>query len=202
MVALSPYFHAQQYERGLRLLALAYTTSNDALKNDLDCRVEDLIGHREAIARGEIADTIEYNDGFVIITGNKARQLRADALFDALAELKAAFAIAFFHHWERSVCQWAGKHLRNFNEQKKAVSALGYPLHPRIEAAQNLANLLKHGNGMWAERLRTSWPELLPSEAESGPVNADWRELIDLKDAQIDELQRILYACSPTAKED
>lgn len=120
----------------------------------------------------------------------------------ARQELRKAYAIAAYHHWERSVRVWTGKeNLRNHDDMVAATRAEGYAVDARLDRVRRLVNTLKHDNRRWGMDLLEAWQEVYQSDFRpraAGPVY--WAEAVSLTDDQIAEIFAILAASGPTAE--
>jgi hypothetical protein len=188
---LRPY----HFHRGIQMLRRGYETSRDALASEASSTAAAMREHAAAIENED--DIIDYTDGFVVVTRTDTLRLQLSAAVDAAGEVRTAFAVAFYHHWERSVSSWAEKHLKNFDELTKAMSELGYPMHPRIGAVRALANLLKHDSWKWGEELKRDWPDVFVRNVRVWPTNTGWYEVIDLTDDHVLEVIDVVEASGP-----
>lgn len=120
----------------------------------------------------------------------------------ARQEMRKAYAIAAYHHWERNVRIWAGKdNLRTHEEMTAATLAEGYPIHPRLDRVRQLANTLKHDNRRWGTALLEAWPEAYRWDFRPRPSGrVYWAEAVALSDEQMEELFDILSGSGPTAE--
>src|SRR3546814_7916557 len=74
---------------------------------------------------------------------------------EALMSLRKAYAVAIYHHWERSALQWTNRKNEKHDDLARRVLAMGYPIDPHLHVVRDLANLLKHDNDRWGVRKST-----------------------------------------------
>jgi hypothetical protein len=120
----------------------------------------------------------------------------------ARQELRKAYAIAAYHHWERYVRVWTGKdNLRTHDDMTAATLAEGYPIHAYLDRVRLLVNTLKHDNRRWGMALFEAWREAYRSDFRPRQVGrVYWAEAVSLTDNQIAELFATLAASGPTAE--
>src|SRR3546814_2456369 len=76
------------------------------------------------------------------------------------SDLRKAYAVAIYHHWERSALQWTNRKNEKHDDLARRVLAMGYPIDPHLHVVRDLANLLKHDNDRWGLKLHGSWPDV------------------------------------------
>jgi hypothetical protein len=129
-------------------------------------------------------------------------------------ELRKAFAIAAYHHWERSVQLWIvptneiaardsfdarrKRHARGYEDISKAASEIGYPADVELPRVAALANTLKHNSKAYGARLLKLWPDILPSQFQNSTNPTDWASAIQLSDEHLNEIFNIVSRSGPT----
>lgn len=194
MANIKPFLDKHDFLHGLRILRRAFKSAHDQVMSELDEACREHEAHAEAIGDGP--DTIYWTDSYSVITTLESLQLNVDAANAAVQELRLAFAVTFYHHWERSVCRWAGKEIKQGHPTlEKEAKKLGYPVHEDMRLVQALANLSKHGAEKWAIKLCT-WPGLFRKGIDHFKV-VDWRGALDLQEDHVWQIADIVEACSP-----
>src|SRR3546814_10680611 len=62
---------------------------------------------------------------------------------EALMSLRKAYAVAIYHHWERSALQWTHRKNEKHDDLARRVLAMGYPIDPHLHFVRVLATLMK-----------------------------------------------------------
>lgn len=199
MVALIFNVHGFVFQQGVQILGEAYHTASDALSSEWERAQDEARAYINGVEAGEIEWIGERDeDGFIIWDREQENEYQIEAKRDALQALRKAFVIAIYHHWERSARSWSNDDKRDHAKLVKSVQKMGYPLHPRLEAVRDLANLLKHDNSSRGEQLRASWPEVIrPRSAKLG--RPSWYDMVLLTDAHLSEAFNIIAASGPRA---
>jgi len=157
------YFRSYQFEHGLRLLEKGYTAARDALQAEIERTKVEAAAYEEALANG--GEWIgEYEDGHILWEQSKVYETQIDDVHHALFEVRKAFVIALYHHWEHSAAGWNGGPASH-SELAQYCANAGYGPSPELDAVRCLANHLKHGPNSgtdWLGRLRKDYPSFLP----------------------------------------
>lgn len=195
MANIKPFIDRHEFQHGLTILRRAFRSAHDQVVLEMDEARGEYEAHLEAIGDGP--DTIYWTDGYSVITTSDSLRMNVAAAISAVGELRLAFAVMFYHHWERSVCQWAGKEIRDGHAAlEKAAKAQGYPVHEDMTLVQALANLSKHGAGKWALHLFNRWDDLF-REGFDPQKSLECRGALDLQEDHVWEVADIVEACSP-----
>jgi hypothetical protein len=133
---------------------------------------------------------------------------------EALMELRKAFAIAAFHHWERSVQRWITqetetaaangsvtrkkKSVQGFNDLSREASRIGYATDPKLQRVVTLVNTLKHNGDARGMELLRSWRGLFPPQFQTPSELSDWASAIRLTDQHLDEVFDVVSKSGPT----
>ena len=119
---------------------------------------------------------------------------------DAMNELRKAFAIAAYHHWERSLLEWwyaenpaardesvpeASRPTppRNHERLLAFTETVATPPAPALDKVRTLANALKHNSKDRWDDLVQQWPEVIARTPYKH--RADWAGTIRLSDSQL-----------------
>jgi hypothetical protein len=131
---------------------------------------------------------------------NQILNMQIEDAVKALMDLRKAYTLMTYHHWERAACRWVDSKCKNDYEGLcKGTRDLGYPVHKRLENLNLLVNTLKHNSEKKASRLRQTWPSVLNAD----PITQrglDWYEAIVLNDRDVHEVFGIVRGSGPTAK--
>ncbi|CUW48566.1 hypothetical protein [Novacetimonas hansenii] len=188
-----------RYVSGLDILCIAAEAGLKGLRTHRDIKIEELQSLPEEIA---VEDFVDEDDVQHIVWSN-ADDLETDIEMaaDALNELRKAFCVAAYHHWERAVIEWwydsnlTKNPPRSFNDIKAYAEQLGIPVDEDLGKVVALTNLIKHNNkDKWA-KLRGVWPEIVPRE-RPGNV-ADWSGTVELTDNDLLDVFRAVQRSGP-----
>lgn len=162
MVKLGPYIRRSQFEHGLRMLEMGYRAARDALEAEIERIKVEAIAYEESLANG--GEWIgEYEDGRILWEQSQAYEAQVDDVGHASLEVRKAFVIALYHHWERSATGWKGGYASH-DELADYCAGEGYGPSTDLGAVRCLANYLKHGPNSskdWLGRLRRDYPSFL-----------------------------------------
>ncbi|MDX0488826.1 hypothetical protein GOC53_00825 [Sinorhizobium medicae] len=163
MIKIFSYLRHYQFEHGLRMLEKGYIAARDALQAEIERVKIEAVAYEEALANG--GEWIgEREDGYILWEQSQAYEAEINNVTHALFELRKAFVIALYHHWERSAAEWKGGGYASHDELAKYCASEGYGPSPELSAVQCLANHLKHGPNSsrdWLDRLRKNYPSFL-----------------------------------------
>ncbi|WP_156941716.1 hypothetical protein [Mesorhizobium sp. WSM2561] len=162
MVKIGSYFRHYQFEHGLRMLEKGYVAARDALQAEIERTKIEAVAYEEALANG--GEWIgELEDGRILWEQSQVYDAQIDDVHHALFEVRKAFVIALYHHWEHSAAGWKGGYAAH-DELAKYCAGEGYGPSPELGAVQCLANHLKHGPNSrtdWLGLLRNNYPSFL-----------------------------------------
>jgi hypothetical protein len=118
-------------------------------------------------------------------------------------ELRKAFAIAAYHHWERSVQLWIEidapdkRNAQGYKEISKAASKIGYPADVELPRVNALANTLKHNSKDCGAKLLKLWPDILLPQVQNSTNPTDWVSAIQLSGEHLNEIFNIVSRSGP-----
>jgi hypothetical protein len=162
MVKIGSYFRHYQFEHGLRMLEKGYVAARDTLQAEIERIEGEAEAYEKALAKG--GEWIgEFEDGRVLWEQSQVYQAQIDDVHHALFEVRKAFVIALYHHWEDSAAGWNGGDAKH-GELATFCASEGYGPSPELDAVRYLANHLKHGRNSstdWLSRLRKKYPTFL-----------------------------------------
>lgn len=153
-----------EFDHGVRLLKQGYAAARDALVKEIERVVVDARAYQERLANG--GEWIgEREDGIVLWDQTHVFEMETEDAHKALYEVRRAFIIALYHHWERSAAKWLGKDNADHEKLARFCAASGFGPSPHLDAVRCLANHLKHRPGSksnWLTKLRAESPLFLP----------------------------------------
>lgn len=200
MVAFNFDARAVFFHSGLDTIEQAYRAAIRGITQEIDQKKAAAYDYARHIEAG--GEPIEERDeeGRLIWTNAELLDATIHTAEDALMSLRKAYAVALYHYWERSALHWTGKASEEHDKLAVRVEGMGIPVDPRLHALRDLANLLKHANTKWGERLHESWSELFPSDfwlPTNGGWRADWYEQVSLTEDQFGKVLAIVRASGP-----
>lgn len=184
------------YEQGVDSLETGFTTAAAGLV----ARREDLHRALEAYEANVAAGgqrVGEEEDGHWLWEQDQLLTVQIEDAAGTLQDLRKAYVLAAYHHWERTARQWT--RVSGHAKHDKLVAAtlsLGYPVDERLAALRDLANTLKHNSTVQAAKLALSWPELLKVDPAHRP-DLDWYSFILLDDRHVCEACEIIRRSGP-----
>lgn len=200
MVKLNFNLVGFSFQRSITILTTSFTAAGDGLAGSIAAARAAAAAHREHVRQGGPWVGEVDDDGVVVWDQADLLDYEVTVAEEAAMELRKAYMIALYHHWERSVRLWTGSSgLRKHEELAEATRAKGYPVHPKLEAVRDLVNTLKHENDRWGLPLIKSWPEVFPPNFRPRSAGKTyWFEVIELSDALVHEAFTIVSASGPT----
>ncbi|PZO90192.1 MAG: hypothetical protein DI623_07620 [Sphingomonas sanxanigenens] len=194
MADLTPYIQGFRLQGGVRTLRRSFSTSHDALLTAAEEAEGEWLRHEQSVGGGP--DTIGWTDGYSILTTSEILKLRTINAWEAAAELRAAFIIALYHHWERCVFCWGEGKSSTHKDHLKTLYGLGYSADLNLDKAYRLASLLKHNSDRHGKKLWALWPEVF-STTFTPRENADWYGGLNLTADHVDEVAEIIARSGP-----
>lgn len=141
----------------------------------------------------------EWEDGHRLWEQDQVIGLQIDDAEESVMDLRKAYVLAIYHHWERAARRWTRISDRAAHDKlAKATRDLGYPIDIRLEAVRDLVNTLKHNNVERAKQLFASWPEVLKADPAARP-QLDWYSMVSLQDRHVHEACQIVRRSGPDA---
>ncbi|MBB2157342.1 hypothetical protein HLH33_13640 [Gluconacetobacter diazotrophicus] len=200
-------FQRSAYGSGLDILCLAAEHGLTALRQARDGHARELASlPPEAHRRW---DFDEYGGQFEITSPAADLETDIEMATDALNELRKAFAVAAYHHWERSVIEWwhaarptilpPGRPPFGYDHLKKAAKRLSVRPAPALNKVVTLANALKHNDKRRWNELKKQWPEVIARERYRS--RADWAGTIQLNDTQLLEVFQAVQQSGPSSSQ-
>lgn len=191
MAKLAFDFRHYTFQHELGLLKKGYTAARDALLAEAERIETEARAYEESLANG--GKWIgEYEDGHLLWEQSRIFEYQINDIHYALAEVRNAFAIALYHHWERSALAWKGSKATH-KELADYCASMGYGPSPDLDAVRHLANHFKHGpnsNRNWLAEMREKYPLFLPR----GPSPA-----FGLSDDDLFMIGEVISASGPPA---
>lgn len=199
MVALTWNMLGLAFQEGIKTLRLAYVQASTALEANVDRVKEDAIGYQNAVEEGQPPIEERDEDGYLISSQDQVYEMEYEAAEEALRSLRKAFVVALYHHWERGARawthadQWKDKH----TQLLKKVQALGVQIDPGLAVVHMIANLLKHDNDDWGNRVRAARSDLIDSIQITLPNRTEWYYAVVIPDATLLQFFDAVAASGP-----
>lgn len=181
------------YESGIDCLRDSFTAAVQGIQDQIREESEDWRS-----CKGDYEEQPQYaEDGSTTFDPDDVYRYKMEALEDAHAELRKAFAIAIYHYWERKIrvfCKLPdGKHA----ELEAAAARLGIQVPTDFTRVHRLANALKHNNRGSLKALHKEWPEVSGILFEV-KGDRDWYAGIELNDHHIYHLLDLTKLAGPS----
>uniref|UniRef100_A0A182SSZ1 Core-binding (CB) domain-containing protein n=1 Tax=Anopheles maculatus TaxID=74869 RepID=A0A182SSZ1_9DIPT len=142
----------------------------------------------------------EHGEQFEIPSQADDLETEIEMATDAMNELRKAFAIAAYHHWERSVLEWwhaenpaardesvpeerRPKPPQKHGKLQEFAENVATPPAPALDKVRTLANALKHNSKDRWDNLAQQWPEVIARKPYQNRAN--WAGTIRLSDSQL-----------------
>ncbi|MBW0151435.1 MAG: hypothetical protein KXJ53_09505 [Phenylobacterium sp.] len=186
------------FQQGVDWLESGFGTAAAALAQRHAEVAAELQAYEAGVAAGG-ARIGEWEDGVRLWEQDQLLALQMDDLEESLMDLRKAYVLAAYHHWERGARRWTrlGSHAKHL-KLVAVTRELGYPIDARLTGLYDLVNTLKHNSGVWASKLASSWPAVLKGDPAARP-GLDWYHLVELDDRDVHEVCSIVRASGPTA---
>lgn len=200
MAALNFNAQAFAFESGLDTIEQGYAAAVNGITQEVNQKKAAFYDYNRHIENG--GATIEERDEDGVLIWSQDRLLQG-AIFvaeEALMSLRKAFAVAIYHHWERSALQWTNRKSEKHDDLARRVLAMGYPIDPHLHVVRDLANLLKHDNDRWGVKLHGSWPNVFPADfrpPRDGAWSVNWYDRVVLSADHIKTIMKTVRASGP-----
>lgn len=189
------------FQEDLSHLRKSFETASAALTRETAAAHDAVQAYLRAVDSGGERIGEWDDDGSLMWEQDQVLEYEARAMEAAAMALCKAYAIAIYHHWERSARLWTAAPERDRHaELEKKTKALGYPIHPRLRAVLCLVNLLKHDNRAKAEALYSQWPEVIPRFPAMATRRRGWFDQVRLTDDQVREIADIVSGSGPRSE--
>jgi hypothetical protein len=186
------------YQDGITHLRGTFEAATDGINRraqDAYRAVDEYDAEIEAGAPRQVERT---DDGDIVSDYRDVLLYHTETAEDAKWALNKAFAVAMFHHWERSARDWTGREHGGFDKLVPAVEARGYPISPKLSTLNRTVNLLKHANPKDGVALYNERPDLFRRSLDTSDEKVEWYEEVRLKDEHVFEFFDVLAASGPT----
>ena len=199
MVALNFNMLGFAYQQGVNWLEAGFATAAGALREQIAKRRADLQAYTDHVAAG--GERVgELEEGLTLWEQDDILTMHIEDAEESLMDLRKAYVLAAYHHWERSARRWTRSSLHaKHSSLASATEALGYPMNGRMSGLYNLVNTLKHNSAKWAADLSSTWPEVLNGAQRSRP-DQDWYAAVELSDDHVHQVCDILRTSGPDAE--
>jgi hypothetical protein len=201
-----------EFQSALDLLRKSAQTGLAALRREINALGQQIEDYR----RGGEFDGERDEEGSVLWERDDIISYEIDFGNKALLELRKAFAIAAYHHWERSVQRrWIAqesetaardgsdgsgtrkKGLKSYKELSSAASIIGYETDSGLWRVMALANTLKHNSETYGKELLGLWPDIFSRPFQKLPKWYDTASAVQLTDDHLSEIFDIVSKSGP-----
>ena len=199
MVALNFNMLGFAYQQGVDWLETGFATCASAMVSHRAKLSRDLEAYEVSVSAG--GERIgEWEEGHRLWEQDQVFAMQIDDAEESLMDLRKAYVLAAYHHWERAARRWS--RISNHAKHSKLITAtrdLGYPIDPRLEGLHDLVNTLKHNSVGCASKLILSWPDVLKADPAARP-DLDWYGCIEIEDRHVHEVCEIIRGSGPNAE--
>lgn len=200
MVALNFNAHAFAFQSGLDTIEQGYEAAVNGITLEINRKKAAFYDYCRYIENGGAPTEERDDDGVLIWSQDQLLQGTIFVAEEALMSLRKAYAVAIYHHWERSALQWTNRKNEKHDDLARRVLAMGYPIDPHLHVVRDLANLLKHDNDRWGLKLHGSWPDVFPAEFKpplDSAWSVDWYGRVSLSVGHIKAIMKAVRASGP-----
>ncbi|MEG8053137.1 hypothetical protein QP185_07570 [Sphingomonas aerolata] len=200
MVALNFNAHALAFEPGLDTIEQGYEAAVSGITQEINRKKAAFYDYSRHIENGGEPTGERDDDGVLIWSQDQLLQGTIFVAEEALMSLRKAYAVAIYHHWERSALQWTNRKNEKHDVLARRVLAMGYPIDPHLHVVRDLANLLKHDNDRWGLKLHESWPDVFPANFRpplDGARSVNWYDRVALSANHIKSIMKTVRASGP-----
>ncbi|APR53674.1 hypothetical protein CA223_19755 [Sphingomonas koreensis] len=198
MAPLRFNLHGYSYQDGISVLLNSYHAAQDALDSKRERAVDEAVAYQQGLEEGTVEWQGERDeDGAVIWDHQSILDYNVRDAEEAGKELRKAFCIAMYHHWERSALNWVGKVQLTHAELVAKVEAIPYPVHAKLHELYLLVNTLKHNNAKWAKMLAAERQDLIGIDLQGELTKVNWYGVISVQTKHVEEFFNILAASGP-----
>lgn len=192
-------FRHYAFEHGLRMLEKGYEAARDALVAEGERITAEKLAYEESVDNGAEWEEERDEEGHLLWTRSNAYDSDIEDTQHALNEVRKAFVIALYHHWEDSAARWKGPKGQKAKQYEhgdlvKYCEEMGYGPHPELEAVRCLTNHLKHGANSgkpWFELMQKASPQFLPRKTSA---------YLSLFDSDLYKIGTIILESGPTSR--
>lgn len=186
---------AYVYREGIDRLEEGFSAAIGGLqdrRDQLSAELGDYEAHLEA--GGEVQGEWDEDNGGWLYRADDLLRLRMDEAETTLRDLRHAYIVMIYHHWERSMQRRLDKRPKNHAELVKCLEAKGCLLDERLAGLHLLVGVLKHDKDD-AGRLCSGWP-FLPERSREKPPKG-WPRTLHLSDQHVLEALDIVRLSGP-----
>ncbi len=198
MVPINFNMVGYDFSRGVRILKEGYASAILALEQKADMLGTQLLEYRQHLANGGEPDEERDEEGFLLWDRERLLEMDLEVCSAGLGEVRKAFVMALYHHWERAVRKDTGCNKPYHEQLLKAAAAAQIPVQPDLEKVRHLVNTLKHNNEDRGLQLLEHWREVFYA-GFSHDANTDWYQSIEITDDLVDQVISIIAASGPEA---
>jgi hypothetical protein len=123
--------------------------ASDALEGNLAAARRAAEEYEADVERDPKAWIGEMEDGYILWDQSQVHEMKVETAEEAVQDVRKAFAISAYHHWERYARRWTGSGSSTKHDKLvERTVALSYPVAIELERVHRLANVLKHDNDL------------------------------------------------------
>jgi hypothetical protein len=198
MVKLTFNAYGYSFQSGIDILLKSYTSAQQALENDVEMAADDAFAYQQSREEGGKFIGERDDDGYIIWDQQDVLNDQHEMAQDALRSLRRAFAISLYHHWERGARAWTNaKKGANHEDLVNGVEALGMKVHPNLQILRMIANLLKHDNDAWGQKVLNAAPTLIGGVTINVPDMTDWYQAVVISETWMTDFFNAVAASGP-----
>lgn len=201
MVNLRVNMQAVFFASGLDVIEQGYNAAVSGIGREINRRKVAYSDYLRSLESGIPPTEERDEDGNLIWSLDQFLEAEIEIAEEALKSFRNAYAVAIYHHWERSALQWTAKKSERHDKLVQLVRAMGYPIAERLNAVRDLVNLLKHNNSRWGIELYESWRDVFPDNfrvPEDGALQTSWYDAVALNADHINLILETIRKSGPT----
>lgn len=189
-----------EFERGLTAFRESYRSSLFALERKSDDLKTALLDYQTALANGGEWIGEHDDDGFVVWDKEQTLKMDSEVVVNGAVELRKAYVVAVYHHWERSARKLTDYIGRDSAILETKAVEKGLAIGPDFQRVKTLANTLKHNSEARGLKLFEIWPEVFRLKFHPRD-KTDWYTAITLSDRHMEAVFDAVTASGPKAME-
>ncbi|MFS3137690.1 hypothetical protein ACLRDC_20390 [Gluconacetobacter sacchari] len=187
------------YECAIDVLVTSARAALDAMRASSAANTAALEAHRASgVFEGE-----RDEHGMAICDRAELHEQEIAYIAEMANELRKAFVVAAYHHWEVSVLAWARRetphdaNLRNHAQSVAKAIEVGYPPDAELRQVSCLANLIKHDSDSARRALKKAAPKLYETMFENVTARPRWASAVEISDATLDWVFEVVRKSGP-----
>jgi hypothetical protein len=188
-----------RFERGLQTLRESFEAAMRGVLQARQAIEAELTEYRQSLENGAKWIGERDDDGYRLWDRETLLEMDLEESAEAVDELRKAFVLAAYHFWERTIRSYCETDKNTHDVLVETATQSGIAVRQDLQRVQHLANVLKHNNRRWGERLIESWPEVLPAGLQpTGRI--DWYMCVSLTDGHVGDVFEVILNSGPRSK--